>query len=613
MRIGENERLAEGLDAAARLESLEVPSICIPTDSATPMELLARQGADLGVSLPQIPDAELEKGRCVDARVTEAQQNAISAKYSAAQISFLKDVAARVDSGGRRVLFGPTSRVVDHVLKGDALAVLAARLAAEGKRDELLRAIDKGPCSGDVAFEPAATPVELIANIVRWSVLRGVDKKRFRVSDDIRSWIGETLEHASYDSVSRLGGVSAVGSALAEVLGHTPTMVSLGAIPAQILQFMPPGLSVIGSDRQAKTLADIPVDEAQAGNFCIASRGDPVELFPGESLLVNGEAVSNDALGTFDILVTGAGSVPGFADIDTARLKAIGAEHSVMVLTGTRDLSTDKSLSEMLEALNALHSEGMPIALLYAETKAPAIEVKLWKSLREQGLVEFFGMNTSEAYDICSRILSDYNGENTLDLSGEQAEKFAAALACAAEDVPPWKNGRENPRWLFLCAEVLQAVLDIPAVRVRGRSCDVLLVEKTSAEFSEQGVVNHLIVSRDLGTLKTANSTGLLDCDGELGILRNIPSGEHLAALHVVADECAAFNRRYCASPAPCVDIALSCKTVLADGRRCFAVPPVEMYDKKGGTQSAGDTMDVTFVMEEAENLLKALYRRSPS
>jgi hypothetical protein len=117
---------------------------------------------------------------------------------------------------------------------------------------------------------------------------------------------------------------------------------------------------------------------------------------------------------------------------------------------------------------------------------------------------------------------------------------------------------------------------------------------------SPEHVRRSMILSRHLGTLKVATPEGLITEQRKLAYLRNPPVGRALAALHLLADAA----QSEAGADGNAATLASRGYLTLADGRKCFAVPPLPFFVHDGGTQSAGDTMDYSFASRETWNLL---------
>lgn len=595
--------------------SLAPSPLHLVSDAETVESLVKGQEAALGVGPEGVREAELARGRELDARVSEAQLDRIASYYFDAQRAFFGDVESRRLGEPAKVLFGPTARVVDHKLDEIAVDVLARRLVEEGRGDELKRAIERGPSNGEAIWDRPADPVELVAGILRWGLVRPGDKKRIRAAPELREWIGETLDSVGYDTNPRLGGVSAVGACLAGALGRAPTMMALGDLPPDVLRHMDPSISVVGSNPSHRTLEELPREAKPGGHYCISVHGTPL-LVPAElsELELGGELRRPDEVSALDILVTGSVTVTGFAQVGLERMRELGRTHRLLELSGLQTLGSDQEIADYFAHVSAAHSEGMRVALLYSESKFPDKEVDAWRAMKASGCVEFLGMNTAEAYDVLRRIVARTRTDNPLELSERFLERAEQALGLAAAARTPWESGREAPEWLFRSASLLQEALGVPVLRVRGKASDVLICDSELEIDRPDRVRDHMIVSRNMGTLKVANPSGLIDRTDKIGFLRNIPHGPYLAALHKIQDEVAALGL---APESPRSGIPAGsaipddCYASLPDGRTCFAVPPVPFVCRRGGTQSAGDTIDVTFSSEELDGILEAAWELS--
>lgn len=559
------------------------------------VRLLEAQAAQRQVFPSDLPEAEAAAGKSYDSRVDLAQSLTFSAISRDAQIKFLSRWEKR--SCGLLpsvpLLLAPTSRVVDHVVDGSAVLLLVDRLIREGKESELRDALDKGPPTGKLAWNPPSAPVQLVAGMLRWSFVRDSDKERMRVSQELRQWVKETLEEASHPVHQRLGGISAVGSLLCSVLKHQPTMLALGSVPEEVPELLPADLRVVHEDPSLRTLSQLPLATNEPGHFSFSDRGAHVLLSPSMgSVKIAG--VVRDALETrkIDILLTGSTAVPGFGEISPDRLRALGTENSAVVLSGFQRISSLEEVDSFVASVALLHQAGARLGLCYSDTKVPTLEPLTLARLREIEAISFLGMNSFETVRVLERIAHSAHEKNPLRVSPEQTRRIDRALQIAHAPRPEWEDGHESPEWLYHSAALLQEVLKIPLIRVRGKISDAIVMDKT-VTLDPALIRDAMIVSRNLGTIKVASSSGLIDSAEGLAFLSNPPKGEYLAALHKMSDEIARQNNSGAGTSLP-----HSCYTALPDGRTFLAIPPVEMYDRRGGTQSAGDVMDCVFISE---------------
>jgi hypothetical protein len=110
--------------------------------------------------------------------------------------------------------------------------------------------------------------------------------------------------------------------------------------------------------------------------------------------------------------------------------------------------------------------------------------------------------------------------------------------------------------------------------------------------------------------LKVAELDGLLDDPKDLLPLRNLPDGGYVAAVRGVQD---VWEARFPSSRhGSFAELQLSeCGIARSEtGQALIAVSPIQFYDRTGGTQSAGDTIDVSFVAMEAHGLMAAALKK---
>lgn len=572
------------------------------------------QARELEVGEPEVLAAETERGKALDARVEERHLLALKERSYRAQLRFLDEVSLRRSGkvDGLRVLLAPTSRTMDHLMDSEALKILAQRLINSGELQALKKAVNDGPRGGGIVWQPPSTPVELVASILRWAALTDHDKRRIPADSSVRKWISETLADARYDTQPRLGGITAVCTELGQVCGHVPTMMALGNMPPEIARRLPEDTRVIGSDPRCATILELPPEKEFSGNFCLGVRKGKLEL-PDKfgPLVVNGLAVDPAAVTEIDILITGTASVQGFTGLAGERLGDIGRAHDMVVLTGSKELSSEEKIRAYVESVSALHSGGCAVALFYSESKFPSVEVEFWRELKKRHCVESFGLNCLEAEGILERIQADVSGANQLNLSGELQRRVNEALKIARSAPEVWEDGHESPEWIFESALLLQDILEIPVVRVRGMLSDIVVV-KPGLEIDPESVGDYQFASRDLGSVKVADPSGLFERPDDMDIVTNVPDGQAAAALFKILDRMSLYNSRLGKGPSAASDTAeefmRTCHACLADGRFVFAAVPVPFYIKDGGTQSAGDVMDFTFATSIGGGLLRKAY-----
>jgi hypothetical protein len=499
-------------------------------------------------------------------------------------------------------LFAPTARMVDYSVSGEALSTLIRALTSnESSRDALYSAINEGPPTGQSIWERPQTPLELVASLVRWTALGRGEKKRIRVDDTLRAWIKNTLEKDTLDLRPRMGGVSAVGALTSRALGHNPTMMALGKLPPDVASLVGGGIAVVGDDPSHAAIEELPRDNNAVGNFgffAIEHALSVKEELP--ECLLDGNPLETLKLYSLDCLVTGSSSVPGFTGLSPARMRSLGFEHDLIVLTGVQNLAGSESIKSYCGAITHAR-EGNPLmAWLYSESKAPEFELQALQALRESSCIDFLGINAVEARALLQKIAVDSRTTDTLALSSKTIEELSLVAPQANEHDDTWGSRTESPNIILQSALTLHSILGIPIVRVRGRRVDLTIISNDLDLPTPvvEDLKHHLTASRLLGVIKTAVSSGLITESRHVTQLFNFPEGQTLAALQVLEDSLIQrYGRR--------VDgrISHNFTARLPDGRTIIATPPLSFFDKSGGTVSAGDVIDVSFLVESAAQL----------
>ncbi len=567
--------------------------------------LFQSQANFLGVCVNEIRQAELKRGKDLHPSVSDAQIDATAEIYRNAQLEFLVEIEGRRLSSPTQIFCAPNGRTVDLVIDERAPGALVQGLIREGKLDALREAVEAGPGAGAVIWEKPQTEVELVASLLRWAAINGEEKKRIRVSDELRGWVSQSLAQAGITPRERLGGALAIATALSPVLGREATMMSLGDLPPQLLKHIPAGTKVVTEDPGCKVLNEIPRADGFIGNFCLGFKGKSLSI-PAEfqSFSVNGKIVDPSRITQVEVFITGSSQRHGFGTVSAERLTEISKTHPICILSGMQYLTSRAEIADYFEHVEALHGEsaqhGSVTALLYSEVKHPELEVTMWKEMQSRRCIDFLGMNSSEAHDILARLYADSLQENGLEISAELKARMARALSFGDSDGGIWQSGDEMPEWVFEAARCLQEALDVPLVRVRGKIVDALVADPgLNLEFPEK-VRDSLIISRNMGTLKVANPSGILDKPNELEILKNVPHGYHLAGMQHLKDYLLSNGEGGAAK------LDTECCFIDQSGRGVFIVPPIPFFSRRGETVSAGDTIDSTFVSEEGLRSIKA-------
>jgi hypothetical protein len=570
------------------------------------LRLLEGQSDEHQVPFEKLLEAEGARASQFDPRCGVRQVELMAELHRAAQARFFGSGVPPLAAIAPRVLLGPNSKVVDHLVSGVGLLTLVASVRESAGEAALLKAINDGPGNGELVWNVASTPLEFVAGVIRWGTVRGKEKCRIRATDEVRAWVAETLLAAGVDTKPRLGGVSAVGTQLSQVLGAIPTMMALGSLSPDILQYLDPKTAVVGTSEQTKTLGELPRAKSAIPNLSIQHRGAPLEL-PLSQCTVAQTASCHQTIGEIDIIATGNGEVP-FEGLSVERSRRLGQVHDIMVLTGAHRLRAAEDTESFFEHVAAIREGGTAIALIQADPRHADNAPRILQKIRDQKVIDYWGMNGSEAFHILTLVAESSALRRTL--APECFDRLTKALASAAEPTTIWPSSRETPRWIAESALLLQEIFDVPLVRVRGRAVDLLAVSPRLRDEDLSRVRDHLIISRNLATLKVAELDGLLDDPKDLLPLRNLPDGGYVAAVRGVQD---VWEARFPSSRhGSFAELQLSeCGIARSEtGQALIAVSPIQFYDRTGGTQSAGDTIDVSFVAMEAHGLMAAALKK---
>jgi hypothetical protein len=405
----------------------------------------------------------------------------------------------------------------------------------------------------------------------------------------------------------RIGGISAANALQGHALRDQVTMMALGSMPRGVAALLPPGLKVVADDPAVQRLADLPTEGESAGHFALLcdATGQSLLLEEWSSVTVDGQQIARDRFERCDILITGSSSVRGFGCLPLERTQALGASHDVAILTGVQYLSDPLEVKSYLEHVAAIHSAGAATALSYTESKQKSAEFSVWGAVKAQGVIDVISLNAGEAYRFLCRLAPSAEAQRQLTLSPEQVTEVQRLAELGARSPSRWENGHEDPAWIAEATLLLQSLLEIPVVRVRGKVADVVVTPCKLSDSHNGQIVRDLMQSRVMAVLKTAHPKGLLTEFRDLAFVRNVPNARALAALFSIAD--VLQPRASDPSSAAALPVRMYCQ--LSDGRTLFAIPPLGLYVKDGGTASAGDLMDYVFASQQAKGLLALAHR----
>ena len=200
-------KLWDTREPLGQLREVDTPSLASLRQAYTQAELL-------GVSPQDLPQREAARGSRFDSRVTTPFLENIHSLRLRAQEDFFQEISRSRHSQALRPLLAPTSRAIDHSVDHQAIQILITKLFQQGRGEELLAAINRGPNQdqGHIAWDRPTNDIETIASAVRWSALSSSAKRRIRTNAEVRSWITQSLEAEGVETKARLGGVSAVSA-----------------------------------------------------------------------------------------------------------------------------------------------------------------------------------------------------------------------------------------------------------------------------------------------------------------------------------------------------------------------------------------------------------------
>ena len=585
--------------SASALEHLHHPDT---DDTATHMlhEMCRRFGA----TPDGLRKAVYAHAAASEPRVSRELVEQFEEVMKSAQVDFFERYFAR-QIAPRSILVAPSAAYIDHSIQGEALARLISYVGSNDRGERLRALIERGPSGSpeQIGWEPPRDLTELVATIIRWGILAKSDKVRLRVAPEIREEIRTALGDGGYDTNPRLGGMPAVCSLGAEALGHKATMLALGAFPPNVVDLLPSTLSVVTGSGVLQAVTDARGDAGTVDHFCL-SAAPSERVFPADwrTVRVHDKDYRCDQGLRLEVIISGTKPVPGFGNLSEEFLTSLGAKHDVVLFGGLHLLETPTELDHLVDRLEALRRGGAPLALVYSQPKSPELEPSALSAIREGRLIDLVSLNTAEAYGLLRRIHADARrGVNTLKLSQATVDRIEQALPLAevTGDIQP--VGREHGAWIARSAEVLQEILAIPIVRVRGMFADVTCIDSatplTGPDFD--ALRRSLIMSRVAGSVKAALPHGLISSYADLVPITLPPEPEALVAYWQIIDgmmlETARRNLAY--------DILIRGVIRTASDRVLIVAPPTPLPSRRGGTTSTGDTIDLLFALEQSDRI----------
>jgi ADP-dependent phosphofructokinase/glucokinase len=524
---------------------------------------------ELGITIEgdvasKIQHAELARGKTVDARVSSEDMQRAAAWSQQAEL---------LQPARQRDLFGFT-RVVD------AKAELSPRTLdflahACGDTAALMHAIDHGPGSGDIAWQTPATPVELVASLVRQLALGGGASRQITVEPSLATWVERTLAAAGVAVKKSMGGAGAFAANLASAIGTESTFFSAERVPHAIAERFAPGVRAVDRDGKSGAASDGDANLGARINTSLEyGAGEHFALLGGESVRVNGVERKIVPAGTGRVILgTKAKDVkPGFDGVSTSTLEKIARDHDVFFFVGAHYLTqSPEDAAKLADALSTM-KRANPSLLLHAQYVVPKVhdtEPAVWGALK--GKIDSLALNSVEVAPFVDSLYD--GGLAKLDLDPHLPKE-------AAEDAAHMLEG----------ALAIRDALDLQRVALHGLEGD-LVVSKPGmpGAVDPRRQTLALLKARQLASNKTANDSGEIKSADDIFAVVPSVRGTGLAAVHRFADS---VQHHFRLSDAERDLVAERWWFKCDDGNVIHFVPSRGIHDRTGGTVSLGDTID---------------------
>lgn len=570
--------------------------------------LLAAQLASLAVSRDGLESAELRNAQLLDPHVTTEDVAHVRDTIFRAQDRFFKDGHATLMSD-TRVLFCPTAATVDIPINQAGWLAIVTRAVKESSVSEIQKMIEHGPAQNALVWSLCETPQQLVASVVRWAQAKGKEKTRLRTHQDVRSWVEETLHEGDIHPIPKLGGVAAVGGVLVHALGGQAAMFCAAPISKDVFPLLPSDMGLIlPAGNEKKVLEHVPSISA-APNFAIEWNLSDKNLNAFANTAIPNTILTPST--EVDLILVSAEPRPAFQSFTDDELKLLGSKFDMAVVNGIQHLKNSDDVTHYINSLHALRAGGTALGLLFTEPdrRYETVRASLYTALLDNSTFDFIGMNANEVHALLSQLLSTARSGLLGKHSDDVIEKLGDFDNEPEMYESLWGSFKEAPVTVVQHALMLQSILKIPIVRIRSNCLDVVITSERPIDPSR--VRDHLIVSRNLGTLKVAHSEGILNSPDDIQPLDNVPDGAHIAAVHFAASALRHLSAMSTKSTnkledtLPELPLEKSFWTSLPDGRTVFVVPTIPFYDVTGGKVSAGDTQDTSFLAAEAKGLLQ--------
>lgn len=538
---------------------------------------------------------EIEEGRkrdsarCARGAPGDAAEPRVTAVDMDAMIARARQ-AEHVAPVPQAALFGFT-RLIDAKL--ELSSDLIRRLAEDALRRRgdrrapdalLLRAIDRGPRSGDIVWTRPTSKHEVVASLIRQLVLGEGASVRILLSPHLARWFETIAGEQERPPKEALGGAGAFCANVASLLpGVDSRFYSFENVPGRIRRRLSDRVRVLGppprnGDRNASARINYALQH---------DRGLALSILGRDRLTIDGEERLLLTTDSGRIILGSSGRERAtFGDLSRASLAQIARDHDVLFLSGMHYHTADPSgecaeslkLRDQLDTMRAAHP-ALRIHFEYAVPRSEANEARMLSILA--GRFDSFSLNSVEIEGVISRLAK----ANLIDGAGARGSPEERELAA---------NMLEG-------AERLRGALGLSRIHVHGRYGDLLIQEGVRDPKRQ---VLALLRARQLASMKSANPSGELCHPTDIWPLHPIVLGAGLAELYAFAD---AMAERFHLDAAEHRLIVERCWFRHEESDRTyFFVPNRGIHEKAGGTVSAGDTID-------SAALLLGLEKRSRS
>ncbi|MFN0064091.1 MAG: hypothetical protein ACKVPX_16410 [Myxococcaceae bacterium] len=547
---------------------------------------LKKHLADHGLSVTSDAEAKLREAEAlaahrIDPRVTlqQAEHFGVLARAALALVP------------ARQTMGTGFTRLVDAKFRLDAHTVRGLSTAVSNPT-ELLSAIEDGPPTGETAWLRPATPLELVASLVRHLALDAGTSLKLTLDAALSQWLEERLRDTSVPLLRAAGGaglfIANVASAFREV---DALFLSANDVPKEIAERFSERVKLLRRDGQSATPASsIDASAGPSTNYCAEYARCEFDIGGERHFALRwparlGEQTSARALGARRggrvILSTPSEFEPGFADLSPDTLRQWGARLDVLYWAGCHYYTVDspgvaKQKTERLVQGFQHMREGNPALwnhFEYVSPRNPANERVVLEAL--VGVCDSVDINSTEAEAILKR----------LDANAPLGHPTGTPW------VREW-NLAENPATMLSLALALKSALGVRQIQLHGLLGDVVVSDFDALPSPERAVLA-LFRARQMASNKAANKTGEIKTPEDFWPVWPGAGHRGLVGAQLFADAVAA---RFGLSEALRGEVLSKC--FFRDARAALIlmfVPNRGMHFIEGGTTGAGDTIGAGF------------------